>query len=198
MKGIGEPAPGEGSSGTTRRPQSLKRKLTISLLVVYLLSGLATIFASYSLSRMEAKLTGIEILDALSQKVLETRRYEKNYLLYGNSEDLRIALDYLAQVRNDVNNLRSVKTFLKEDLPEYERRLQDYSDSLQKLNAKEDSLHPERLTEDVHRSGHIFTTYVINQGNFLRKEITSASLQARKLSQIIWECFLPSTSSGGS
>jgi len=185
MKGIGEPALGEGSSRTTRRPQSLKRKLTISLLVVYLLSGLATIFASYSLSRMEAKLTGIEILDALSQKVLETRRYEKNYLLYGNSEDLRIALDYLAQVRTDVNNLRSVKTFLKEDLPEYERRLQDYSDSLQKLNAKDDSLHPERLTEDVHRSGHIFTTYVINQGNFLRKEITSASLQARKLSQII-------------
>jgi len=190
IKGIREydksgAAPARSGASASRKPQSLKRKLTISLLVVYILSSLATVFALNSLSRVEAKLGVIELLDELSQKVLETRRYEKNYLLYGNSEDLRIALDYLDQVRSDVNNLRSAKTFLQEDLPEYERRLQDYSNSLLKLNAKEESSHPERLTEEVHRSGHIFTTYVINQGNFLRKEITSASLQARKLSQVI-------------
>jgi signal transduction histidine kinase len=190
MKGTGAlgkttPVPEGGRSVITGRPQSLKRKLTISLLVVYLLSSLATIFALYSLSRVEAKINVIELLDVLSQKVLETRRYEKNYLLYGNTEDLHIALNYLADVRSEVNNLRSVETFLKEDLREYERRLQDYADSLHKLNEKEESEHPERLAEAVHRSGHIFTTYVINAGNFMRKEITTAALQAKKLSQII-------------
>ena len=175
----------KGRSGVSRKPQSIKHKLTISLLVVYLLSSLATFFALFSLSRVEAKIGVIELLDALSQMVLETRRYEKNYLLYGNSEDLRIALDYLDQVRADVNNLRSVAAFPLEDLPEYESRLEDYADSLQKMNQRVDSGQPKRLEEEVHRSGHIFTTYVLEQDNFMRREITSSALQARKLSQII-------------
>jgi len=41
------------------------------------------------------------------------------------------------------------------------------------------------LEEAVHLSGHAFTTYVIEQDNLLRQEITSGALQARKLAQII-------------
>jgi two-component system NtrC family sensor kinase len=167
------------------RPQSIKRKLTISLLVVYFLSSLATVFAQFSLSRVEAKISVIKTLDELSQKVLETRRYEKNYLLYGNAEDLRIALDYLSQVRNDVKSFRSIEAFPQEDLPEYEQKLEGYADSLQKLKIRSESVRPEELEEEVHLSGHTFTTYVLDQDNLIRKEITSAALQARKLSQII-------------
>ena len=172
-------------AGTARQPLSIKHKLIISLLVVYLLSSLATIFASFSLARVEAKIGAIELLDELSQKVLETRRYEKNYLLYGNEDDLRLAFDYLDQVRSDVNHLRSVAAFTSKDLPEYERRLEDYADSLQKLKSKSELLPSQQIDEEVHRTGHIFTTYVLEQGNSLHKEITIAALQARKLSQII-------------
>jgi len=168
-----------------KQPQSIKHKLTISILAVYFLSSLGAVFAVYSLARVEGKIGVIELLDQLSHKVLETRRYEKNYLLYSNDEDLRIALDYLDQVRSEVNNLRSVDAFSKEDLPEYEKKLEDYADSLQKLNPKADSLLLRQLEEKVHLSGHVFTTYVLEQDNALRKEITSAALQARKLSQII-------------
>jgi signal transduction histidine kinase len=167
------------------KPQSIKHKLTISILAVYFLSSLGAVFAVLSLARVEAKIGVIELLDELSQKVLETRRYEKNYLLYSNDEDLRIALDYLDQVRSEVNNMRSVDAFPKEDLPVYERNLEDYADSLQKLHLKGDSLQLKRLEEKVHLSGHVFTTYILDQDNALRKEITSAALQARKLSQII-------------
>ena len=125
------------------------------------------------------------MLDQLSEMVLETRRYEKNYLLYNNYDDLSKAFDYLSKVRSELKNLRSVKAFPKEGLPEYERKLEDYASSLKKLIVKEDTLKLKRLEEKVHLSGHIFTTYVIDQGNTLRKEITSASLQARILSQTI-------------
>ena len=178
-------SPGGVRPGAPLKAKSIKHKLTLSLLIVYLLSSLATIFAQFSLARVEAKINVIESLDELSQKVLETRRYEKNYLLYGNQEDLRLALDYLDQVRAEVNSLRSVEAFPVKDLPEYERKLEDYADSLQKLNIRLGSPTPERLAEEVHRSGHIFTTYVLEQDDLLRKEITSAALQARKLSQII-------------
>jgi signal transduction histidine kinase len=170
---------------SSRKPQSIKHKLTISLLVVYLLSSLATVFALFSLSRVEAKISVIESLDTLSQKVLEIRRYEKNYLLYSNADDLRIALDYLEQVRSEVNSLRSVAAFPQEDLPDYEQKLEDYAGALQKLNIGADSPLPAQVEEEVHRSGHIFTTHVLEQGTLTRKEITSAALQARKLSQII-------------
>ncbi len=181
----GAPSAGRVKAPAARRPQSIKRKLTISLLVVYFLSSLATVFAQFSLSRVEAKISVIKSLDELSQKVLETRRYEKNYLLYGNAEDLRVALDYLSQVRNDVKSFESIEAFPQEDLPEYERKLEDYADSLQKLKIRLESVPPEQLEEEVHLSGHTFTTYVLEQDNHIRKEITSAALQARKLSQII-------------
>jgi two-component system NtrC family sensor kinase len=167
------------------KPMSIKHKLTISLLVVYFLSSLATVFALFSLSRVEAKISVIESLDTLSQTVLETRRYEKNYLLYGNAEDLRIALNYLDQARSEVKSLESVEAFPREDLPEYESRLEDYAVSLQKLNIPAGAKRPARVEEEVHRSGHVFTTYVLEQDSVTRREITSDALQARKLSQII-------------
>jgi two-component system, NtrC family, sensor kinase len=175
----------DGKTAKARWPLSIKHKLIISLLVVYLLSSLATFFASSSLARVEAKIGAIELLDALGYKVLETRRYEKNYLLYGNEEDLHLAFDYLEQVAADVNNMRSVASFSSEDLPEYERRLKDYADSLQKLILESKTISQEQIEEQVHRTGHSFTTYVIEQGNTLRKDITIAALQARRISQSI-------------
>jgi len=167
------------------RSKSLKQKLTISLLAVYFICSLGTVFALFSLAGVEAKLGNIKLLDQLSEMVLETRRYEKNYLLYNNYDDLEKAFDYLSKVRSELKNLRSVEAFPKEDLPEYERKLEDYASSLKNLIAKKDSLLFEKLEERVHLSGHIFTTYVIEQGNILRKETSSASMQARILSQTI-------------
>lgn len=172
-------------TSTDNRPKSLKHKLTISLLTVYLLCSLATVFALSSLSRVEAKISVIESLDALSQKVLEIRRYEKNYLLYSNDEDLRLAFDYLGQVKSEVNNLRSVKAFPKEDLPEYERKLEHYANALNKLRMGMQLPLPKHIEEEVHLSGHELTTYVLAQDDLIGREITSASLQARRLSQII-------------
>lgn len=175
----------DGKTAKGRWPLSIKHKLIISLLVVYLLSSLATFFASSSLARVEAKIGAIELLDAISYKVLETRRYEKNYLLYGNEEDLNLAFDYLEQVAVDVDNMRAVASFSSEDLPEYERRLKDYADSLQKLILESETISQEQIEEQVHSTGHNFTTYVIEQGNTLRKDITLAALQARRISQSI-------------
>jgi signal transduction histidine kinase len=184
---IGKPAPSSDQANIrpAKKPQSIKHKLTISILAVYFLSFLATIFALFSLSRVEAKISVIESLDELSQKVLETRRYEKNYLLYGNAEDMSIALDYLNQVRAEVNSLRSVEAFPLEDLPEYGKKFENYAESLRKLQLSAASPQPARLLEEVHLSGHVFTTYVLEQGTIIHKEITAAALQARKLSQVI-------------
>lgn len=184
--GQASPPPGTRKIPPGERPQSIKHKLTISLLIVYFLSSLATVFAQFSLSRVEAKISVIKSLDELSQKVLEIRRYEKNYLLYGNGGDLRIALDYLDQVRADVKSLRTLVAFPLKHLPEYERKLEEYAASMEKLKTRAEYSQPQEIEEEVHTSGHAFTTYVLEQDNVIRNEITSDALQARKLSQIIF------------
>jgi len=178
------PLSGKARESRDAKPQSIKRKLTISLLIVYLLSTMAAAYALYALNRVEAKNKIIESLDAVSQKVLEARRYEKNFLLYDNPEDLSIALDYLNQVRDDVRRLRSIEAFPQEDLPAYEKRLDDYAKALQRLSTKDISKR-KRQEEAVHFYGHIFTTYVLEEDKILRAEIIAAAQQARVLSQTI-------------
>jgi len=176
---------GNNRTKPVKEPRSLKHKLTIGLLAVYFISSLGTVFAQFFLSRVEDKLANIDLLNKLSQMVLETRRYEKNYLLYNNNDDLQKARDYLKQVNSELKHLRSVKAFPKHNLPVYEKKLEDYANSLRTLTFMENSSQRKDLEERVHLYGHIFTTYVIEQGDTLREEITFSSKQARILSQTI-------------
>jgi signal transduction histidine kinase len=80
-------------------PRSIRGKLIFSLVLVSVLGIAATTTSLYAMWRIEDKIRIIESFYELNQNVLEVRRYEKNYLLYGNKKDLLSALDYLDQVR---------------------------------------------------------------------------------------------------
>ena len=84
-------------------PRSIRGKIIISLLALYFLGSLAAIAALFSTSRVESKIEVIESFYELNQKILETRRHEKNFLLYGNNSDLVSALEYLDEVRETIN-----------------------------------------------------------------------------------------------
>jgi two-component system, NtrC family, sensor kinase len=81
-------------------------------------------FSYHYLRAIELKQHVVQIADDLREIVLEIRRYEKNYLLYGKAEDLREnqaytqkALEVLAALVPDVKNLKvasQMDTFRKE------------------------------------------------------------------------------------
>jgi len=83
--------------------------LTLSLLAVVFIGSL-----SYSyLATIEKKLHVVEVADDLSNIILEIRRYEKNYLLYGSQDDLTENHRYiqegaskLSSILPDVRTLR--------------------------------------------------------------------------------------------
>ncbi len=65
--------------------------LTIALLAIGLIGGISYRY----LMEIERKQHFVEIADDLSNIILEIRRYEKNYLLYGQKEDLEENRNYV-------------------------------------------------------------------------------------------------------
>ena len=109
-------------------PRSIKGKLVVSLLVMSILGIIATASAIYGMWRIEDKIRIIESFFELNQNVLEMRRYEKNYLLYNNKEDLLSTLDYINQVRAAIITVKKfipgkknhLQSFYDEELGKYE------------------------------------------------------------------------------
>lgn len=171
-------------------PKSIRYKVTSSLLIFYLLGSMAAISALYSLSHMEEKIILIESFYELNQKILETRRYEKNYLLYGNIRDLMNAMDYLDNVRSSLKTLEDKGPFssttVAVSLPTGINRLEDYARLLQKLNRPD--LPPVRLAklkDELRQQGHALTRFVLDIDNQARQEVEKEASRYRYLVLVI-------------
>jgi len=76
---------------------NIRQKITVGMMICLLLVGLAGTVSYQNLYKIEKKQHVVEIADDLSNIILEIRRYEKNYLLYGADEDLKENRRYLSQ-----------------------------------------------------------------------------------------------------
>lgn len=151
-------------------PRSIRGKLILSLLVVSVLGIIATVSANYAMWRIEDKVRIIESFFELNQNVLEVRRYEKNYLLYNNKEDLMSALDYIDQVRASIV---TVKMFL----PANEGKLQIFY--AQEL-AKYESIFRQLMTEEFPlRSKKELKNNLRTHGQDITQQVFDMDAQAR-------------------
>ncbi len=170
--------------------ESIRNKIIFSLLIIYVLGSLAAVMALFSISHMEKKTSFIESFYELNQKILETRRYEKNYLLYGNISDLMNALDYIDEVRSALETLRDKEAFprsVAEILRGSQMQLEIYADLLQHLS-KNEKLSEERLNqrqEKLRQQGHILTKTVLLLDNQARDEIETNIRNYRKIVLLI-------------
>ncbi len=92
---------------------NIRQKVIVGLTACVLAIGFIGGFSYHYLRAIELKQHVVQIADDLREIVLEVRRYEKNYLLYGSVEDLKqnrsytdLALEVLAQIVPDVQNLK--------------------------------------------------------------------------------------------
>jgi len=110
---------------------------TASVLAVCFIGG----FSYHYLIAIELKQRVVQIADDLRENVLEVRRYEKNYLLYGLEEDFKEnhrythdALGVLARLAPDIKNLRvasQVKLF-EQDLLAYHDLMGKLAESMRR------------------------------------------------------------------
>jgi two-component system NtrC family sensor kinase len=107
---------------------NIRQKVILGFAACVLAIGFIGGFSYHYLHAIELKQHVVQIADDLRENVLETRRYEKNYLLYGQMEDFRQnqaytqkALEVLATIVPDVQNLKvaSQMDSFKQDLNAY-------------------------------------------------------------------------------
>ncbi|GFK94589.1 Sensor kinase CckA [Fundidesulfovibrio magnetotacticus] len=82
---------------------TIRQKVLAGVIVPVLIFSVAGVVSFNSLVRLEATLTLMETADDLSNTILEVRRYEKNYLLYGHAEDFEESRRYIAQARTSLH-----------------------------------------------------------------------------------------------
>ena len=142
--------------------RSIRGKLLITISIVAGLGIIATATATFALWRMEDKIRIIESFYELNQKVLEIRRYEKNYFLFNDRKDLLSALDYVDQVRASIvavkavllENRSELETLYDTELGQYEaicRHLLKDEVSERNKQALENSLrkHGQDITKSI-------------------------------------------------
>jgi two-component system NtrC family sensor kinase len=107
---------------------NIRQKVILGFIVLMLLIGLIGALSYTYLHTIELKQHVVEIADDLRDTIMEMRRYEKNYLLYGSAEDLKEnqkytqeALETLAKIVPEVKNLKvsSQLDHLREELLAY-------------------------------------------------------------------------------
>ncbi|MDH3392834.1 MAG: ATP-binding protein [Desulfobulbaceae bacterium] len=164
-------------------PRSIRGKIIISLLALYFLGSLAAIAALFSTSRVESKIEVIESFYELNEKILETRRHEKNFLLYGNSSDLESALEYLDKVRVSIN--KPMGELLEADEQNslaHAAELEEYGRILKQLSQPQ--LPPTKaalLKAKLRRLGHGLTQVVFEMDTTARQAVEKEARRYREM-----------------
>lgn len=105
--------------------------LTVSMIVIGSIGGMSFRY----LRGIERKQHLVEVADDLSNIILEIRRYEKNFLLYGSAEDLeenrryvRQGIEILSKVSPEVSDFKAAPQFSR-----IEKEFSDYRNLMEQL-----------------------------------------------------------------
>lgn len=117
---------------------SIRHKVIVAVAALYLFMTAGLLGSYYFMHELEDKISYLEDVSRLEESVLEIRRFEKNYFLYGDDHSLKTALYQLPRVQGlldkNANRLEAlsspikVATFRKE-LVEYEQLVSRCSDT---------------------------------------------------------------------
>ncbi len=112
---------------------NIRQKVIVGFIASIVVIGLIGGFSYHSLRAIEVKQHFAEVANDLREIILEMRRYEKNYLLYGSLEDLKenqryaqLGLQALEEILPEGKNLKVAAhvTRLKEELLAYQNLMQ--------------------------------------------------------------------------
>ena len=114
---------------------NIRQKVILGLTFCMLIIGFVGAISFRHLKEIERKQHFMEIVDDLSNTILEIRRYEKNYLLYGMAADLeendrylQEGLEVLAKIAPEMKELKGAP-----QLSQLEKGFLDYRQSIKQM-----------------------------------------------------------------
>lgn len=170
---------------------NIRQKIIVGLSLCVLIIGSVGAISYRYLHEIERKQRLVEIADDLRNVILEIRRYEKNYLLYGASGDLQEnqkyiedAMEVLTQIAPEVDDLKAAPLLhrLKEELLGYRQVMGQTT-----RNGVQGSEHVEvRATEQLREHGKGLVDLSQQLVQFERRRILTivSSLKAHLLTSL--------------
>ncbi len=120
---------------------SIRKKVLIGFIISMIVVMIFTVVTYRNLILIERKVKFVVIGYELHDHLLEVRRYEKNYLLYGDIENYKKASSNLDAAKNialalqpDIKNLKGAPR-----LADFQEEIESYSNSFDELLALEES-----------------------------------------------------------
>ncbi|MBI4644753.1 MAG: HAMP domain-containing histidine kinase [Deltaproteobacteria bacterium] len=128
---------------------NIRQKVAVGLTACILAIGFIGGLSYNYLRQIETKQHFVEIADDLSNTILEIRRYEKNYLLYGSAEDwqenrryIQLGLETLDKIAPEVKYLKIAPQFplFREEFLAYSRLMEELPKSAASRSRVEEQL----------------------------------------------------------
>ncbi|GLI32960.1 sensor histidine kinase [Desulforhabdus amnigena] len=160
---------------------NIRQKVLVGLILCIFAIGSIGMMSLNNLKAIEKKQHLLQVADDLGNIILEIRRYEKNYLLYGSSEDLNETHKYLeeaqkvlARISPEEGNLKAVPLLnrLREELLTYKKFLnqmthkgsqnEDASDSTLQEHTRESGKSLVDLSQELVILEHRRILYLLN------------------------------------
>lgn len=166
---------------------NIRQKVMVGLLACILAIGFIGGLSYHYLRQIEAKQRFVEIADDLSNTILEIRRYEKNYLLYGSKEDLqenrryiRLGLETLKKIAPEAKNLKIASQF-----PLFQKEFRAYGQLMEELPKSGES--HSRVEEQLRERGKRLVEMSHHLVSFERQRILEIilSLKTQLLSSML-------------
>ncbi len=179
----GEP----GSGGTDLRLQkallerpgiSIRTRLILGFLSLFLLSAVVTCAAWAMLSRLEVRLRFLEVADRYTMEIQQARRFEKNYFLYGTGlPDLMEHVENSRRLLDDAKT-EAGKVLTASDLAMMQEHLSLYQglvERLERVQAEPDAMEKQKagIEADLRSNGSLMVDFALQLAQKERSKVNA-------------------------
>ena len=160
---------------------SIRHKAIIGSMACYLFMAATVASSYYFIHQLEAKIGYLEDLSKLEEAVLESRRFEKNYFLYGDAHFLTTAAYHVERVRNllEKNYDRVVALSSPAAAADFKRNVETYRQVL--LRCSPGRALGDACEKQLRSTGSNLLEFANRVANKKRDSIKQAMDTARKL-----------------
>ena len=165
-----------------KRPSlSIRTRLIIAFSLIFALSAAITIWSIITIEQIMDKIEFLKTSDNYKSEILEARRFEKNYLLYGTN---------LADAQAHTHNAKSIleenpETIIKilgtADFLKMKSLLSGYHDLLQKLGEKSDDAEKKSIENRLREHGLKMIETALNFENIERQSVDNMLRLAHRI-----------------
>ena len=169
---------------------SIRHKVILSVAALYVFMGACLTCAYYYMRLLEGKTAYLEDVSRLEESVLEIRRFEKNYFLYGDKQSLQAAMYHVGRVKDLLQrNWSRIEALsspdkaagFKRDLDDYERLIGACAESSSEEHCPSTPQERSAFETATRRRGALLLTFAENLIHQKRQSIKETIFTAVQL-----------------